>query len=81
MDLEAGHCEGDEEDPETDPRPPDQELDLRVLGKLEQRFVEHHQRAGHTCGQGQKRFYFVTQHFQSGVDVIKLFFFVTDDEA
>ncbi len=48
MNLEAGHREGDEEDPEADPRPPDQELDLRVLGKLEQRLVKHHQRAGHT---------------------------------
>jgi hypothetical protein len=81
MDLEAGHREGDEEDPEADPRPPDQELDLRVLRKLEQRLVEHHQRAGHTCGQGQKRFNFVTQHFQPGVNVIRRFFFVTDDEA
>ena len=46
--LEARHSERDQDDPEADPGPPDEELDLGILGKLVQGLVKHHQRARHT---------------------------------
>ena len=46
--LEASDREGDQDDPEADPGPPDEELDLSLAGKLEQGFVKHHQRTSDT---------------------------------